>query len=112
MEAKAIARFVRISPRKVKLVAELIRGKSVDESLTILRFVPKSAATVLEKVVKSALANAAQLPGINTENLYVAKAVADQGPVLKRFRPRAMGRATPVLRRTSHITVILKEKED
>ncbi|ABY92174.1 LSU ribosomal protein L22P [Thermoanaerobacter thermohydrosulfuricus] len=111
MEARAIARYVRISPRKVRLVLNLIRGKHVDEALTILRFTPKRASGIVAKVLKSAIANAENNHGMNRDNLYVAKAVADEGPTMKRVFPRAMGRADIMRKRTSHITIVVKEKE-
>ncbi|SHF33421.1 LSU ribosomal protein L22P [Thermoanaerobacter uzonensis DSM 18761] len=111
MEARAIARYVRISPRKVRLVLNLIRGKHVDEALTILRFTPKRASGIVAKVLKSAIANAENNHGMNRDNLYVAKAVADEGPTMKRVFPRAMGRADVIRKRTSHITIVVKEKE-
>lgn len=110
VEAKAIAKFVRIAPRKVQLVTDLVRGKKVDEALAILKFTPKGAAPVVEKVVKSALANAENNLNMDRENLYVAEIYANQGPTMKRFRPRAQGRATTIRKRTSHIGVVLKEK--
>lgn len=110
VEAKAIAKFVRIAPRKVQLVTDLVRGKKVDEALAILKFTPKGAAPVVEKVVKSALANAENNFNMDRENLYVAEIYANQGPTMKRFRPRAQGRATTIRKRTSHIGVVLKEK--
>jgi large subunit ribosomal protein L22 len=111
VEARAIARYVRISPRKVRLVLNLIRGKHVDEALTILRFTPKRASGIVAKVLKSAIANAENNHGMNRDNLYVAKAVADEGPTMKRVFPRAMGRADVIRKRTSHITIVVKEKE-
>lgn len=111
MEARAIARYVRISPRKVRLVLNLIRGKRVDEALAILRFTPKRASEIVAKVLKSAIANAENNHGLNRDNLYVAKAVADEGPTMKRVLPRAMGRTDIMRKRTSHITIVVKEKE-
>lgn len=111
MEARAIARYVRISPRKVQIVANLIRGKDVNEALAILKFTPKKAARLLEKVVKSALANAENNFDMDRDKLYIAQVYANQGPTLKRWRPRAQGRAYPILKRTSHIGVVLKERE-
>lgn len=110
MEAKAIARFVRIAPRKAQQVADLVRGKKIDEALAILKYTPKAAATIVEKVVKSALANAENNYNMDRDNLYVAEIYANQGPTMKRFRPRAQGRATTIRKRTSHIGVVLKEK--
>ncbi|MEW9082980.1 50S ribosomal protein L22 [Caldanaerobacter subterraneus] len=112
MEARAIARYVRISPRKARLVLNLIRGKHVDEALAILKFTPKKASKIVEKVLKSAIANAENNHNMNRDNLYVAKAVADEGPTMKRVLPRAMGRADIIRRRTSHITIVVKEKEE
>jgi large subunit ribosomal protein L22 len=111
VEARAIARYVRISPRKVRLVLNLIRGKHVDEALTILRFTPKRASGIVAKVLKSAIANAENNHGMNRDNLYVAKAVADEGPTMKRIFPRARGRADIMRKRTSHITIVVKERE-
>lgn len=111
MEAKAIAKYVRIAPRKVNIVADEIRGKSVDEALAILKFTPKRGAQLLEKVVKSALANAENNFDMDREKLYVAQAYGNQAPTLKRWRPRAQGRAYPILKRSSHIGVVLKERE-
>lgn len=111
MEARAIAKYVRIAPRKVNLVAAEIRGKSVDEALAILKFTPKRGADVLEKVVKSALANAENNYDMDREKLYVSEAYANQGPTLKRWRPRSQGRAYKILKRSSHVGVVLKERE-
>ncbi len=111
---KAVAKYIRISPRKVRIVIDLIRGKQVDEALAILQFTPKAASPVVEKVLASAIANAENNPPyLNRDNLYVAAIYADQGPTLKRFMPRAKGSASSILKRSSHITVILDEiKED
>ncbi|MEW6662811.1 MAG: 50S ribosomal protein L22 [Bacillota bacterium] len=111
MEAKAVAKYIRISPGKIRQVVDLIRGKNVKEALAILRFTPKRASAVVEKVVKSAVANAEHNYEMNGEKLYVAKVYVDQGPTWKRFKPRAMGRADLVRRKTSHITVVVSEKE-
>ncbi|MGB9802958.1 MAG: 50S ribosomal protein L22 [Desulfofundulus sp.] len=111
MEARAVARHVRISPRKVRQVVDLIRGKSVREALAILRFTPKRAAVPVAKVIKSAAANAEHNYDMNPDNLYIAAAYVDQGPTWKRYQARAMGRADLLRRRTSHITVVVKEKE-
>lgn len=109
MESKAIAKYVRIAPTKARLVAELIKGKPVDAALTLLKFVPKKGARLLSKVVHSALANAEQNPNIDVDTLYVKRVFVDGGPTMKRWRPRAMGRANRILKRSSHITVILDE---
>ncbi|GAA4723695.1 50S ribosomal protein L22 [Brevibacillus fulvus] len=110
MEAKAVARYIRIAPRKVRLVVDLIRGKQVGEALAILKHTPKAASPVVEKVLKSAIANAEHNYELDPNNLVVGKVFVDQGPTLKRFRPRAMGRASRIHKRTSHITVVLNEK--
>ena len=110
MEAKAIAKYVRVSPRKAGQICSLVRGKNVDEALAILKFTPRGAAADIAKVVKSAKANAENNHEMNAENLYIASIVANQGPTIKRFMPRAQGRATMIRKRTSHIEVVLKEK--
>ncbi|MEN8139963.1 MAG: 50S ribosomal protein L22 [Thermodesulfobacteriota bacterium] len=110
MEAKARARFIRISPQKARLVADMIRGKQVEEAVTTLRFTPKKGARVLRKVLESAIANASQNDAIDVDNLFVKTIFVDGGPMLKRIRPRAMGRATKILKRTSHITIVLDEQ--
>ena len=109
MEARAVTKYVRTSPRKVRLVADLIRGKKVEEALNVLAFTPKVGAKLITKVIKSAVANAEQKKGIDVDTLFVKRILIDGGPSLKRIRPRPMGRANPVLKRTSHITVILEE---
>ncbi|MBE6082741.1 MULTISPECIES: 50S ribosomal protein L22 [Tissierellales] len=111
MEAKAIAKYVRISPLKVNFICKEIRGKQVDEALAILRYTPKRGAKVLKKVLTSAVANAENNFNLDRENLYVAEAYANDGPTLKRWRPRAKGMAYPILKRSSHIGVTVKEKE-
>lgn len=112
MEAKAVARTVRIAPRKARLVIDLIRGKHVNEALSILQLTPKAAAPIIEKVLKSAIANAEHNYDMDVENLYVSKAYVDEGPTLKRYRPRAQGRATQINKRTSHITIVVSEKKE
>lgn len=109
MEARAVARYIRISPRKVRLVIDLVRGKKVEEALAMLEFTPKRAARVVSKLIKSAVANAEQSPDVDVDNLYIKRIYADPGPILKRIRPRAVGRAYLIRKRTSHITVILDE---
>ncbi|MDL1970057.1 MAG: 50S ribosomal protein L22 [Candidatus Desulfofervidaceae bacterium] len=109
MEARAVARYIRISPRKVRLVIDLVRGKKVEEALAMLEFTPKRAARVVSKLIKSAVANAEQNPDVDVDNLYIKRIYADSGPILKRIRPRAVGRAYLIRKRTSHITVILDE---
>ena len=112
MEAKAQARFIRIAPRKARIVMDLIRGKNVDEALSILRFTPKRASAIIAKVVNSAISNAEHNYELNRGELYINKGYVDEGPTLKRFRPRAMGRAARINKRTSHITVVLREREE
>ena len=111
METKAVARYIRISPRKARLVVDTIRGRDLDAARQILDFSDKGAARVVGKVLRSAAANAENNNGIAPEDLFVARAFVDEGPTLKRFRPRAMGRATRINKRTCHITVILGERE-
>jgi len=109
MEARAIARYVRVTPRKADQVLQLIRGKRVDQVTEILDFTPKHVAKIIGKVVKSAVANAVAMEGkINVEHMHVKEAVAQAGPTMKRFLPRAQGRATPLLKRTCHILVIVE----
>ena len=109
MEAVARARHIRISPRKVRLVADLIRGESVEKALQTLSFTPKAAGRILKKVLDSAVANAENKGDIDVDTLFVKRIFVDQGPVWKRYRPRAMGRATLIRKKTSHITIILDE---
>ncbi len=109
MEARAVARYVRIAPRKVRLVVDAIRGERVESALNILRNLPQRAAPVVEKVLMSAVANAEQQEVSDVEKLTVKEAVANGGPMLKRFIPRAMGRATPIHKRTSHITIVVSD---
>lgn len=109
MQAKAIARYIRVTPRKADQVLQLIRGKRVDQATEILDFTPKHVAKVIGKVMKSAVANAVAMEGkINIEHMHVKEAVAQAGPTLKRFLPRAQGRATPILKRTCHILVVVE----
>ncbi|PLR77881.1 50S ribosomal protein L22 [Bacillus sp. V3-13] len=112
MQAKAVARTVRIAPRKARLVVDLIRGKQVGEAVAILNHTPKAASLIVEKVLKSAAANAEHNYEMDVNNLIVAQAYVDEGPTLKRFRPRAMGRASAINKRTSHITIVLSEKKE
>ncbi|WP_010290409.1 50S ribosomal protein L22 [Kurthia massiliensis] len=111
-EAKAIARTVRIAPRKVRLVVDLIRGKQVGEAIAILKHTPKAASPVVEKVLNSAIANAEHNYDLDVNNLVVSKVFVDEGPTLKRFRPRAQGRASAINKRTSHITLVVSEKKE
>ena len=110
MEARAIARYQRIAPRKVRVVLDLIRGKDVDTALQILRFVPRRASRIVEKVVRSAVANAQNNYDMDPRRLYIHRVYADQGPMLKRLMPRARGVAYLIRKRTSHITVVLRER--
>lgn len=111
MEAKAIARYVRLTPRKARLVADLVRGKSALQALDILTFTNKKAAVVLKKTLASAIANATNNFNMNEENLYVAKVMVDEGPILKRVMPRAMGRADIIHKKTAHVTIVVAEKK-
>ena len=110
MESTAKARHVRIAPKKVRLVVDMVRGKPVEEALQTLGLVRKAASPVIAKVIRSAMANAENNHDMNTDGLIVARAYVDEGPTLKRFMPRAMGRATMIRKRTSHITVVLAER--
>ena len=110
-EVRAVAKYVRISPRKVRIVMDLIRGKSVADALAILKFTPKRGAVLIMKVLNSAVANAENNFDMDAENLFVTKCFVDQGPTIKRIHPRSRGQAFSILKRTSHITVIVSEKE-
>jgi large subunit ribosomal protein L22 len=109
LEATATLRFARISARKVKIVADLIRGKKVDEALAIVKFTPKASSEIIEKLLKSAIANAENNHGMNRGNLIVSEIYANQGPTMKRIRPAAKGSASRIRKRTSHITIKLRE---
>jgi large subunit ribosomal protein L22 len=111
MQVTATARYIRLTPRKVRLVTDLIVGKPVEEAAAILRFMPNAAARDVAKVLKSATANAENNFNLSADELVVARAVADEGPTLKRFRPRAQGRTFQILKRTSHITIAVADKE-
>ena len=111
MEAKAYLRNVRIAPRKVQIVLDLIRGKDTDTAMAILRHTPKAACEHLERLLKSAIAIADHNFNMDVNNLYVAECFVCPGPIMKRIRPRAQGRAFRVFKRTSHVTLVLKEKE-
>lgn len=108
MEARARARFVRISPRKTRIVVDMVRGKNAENALNILALSPKKAARIVTKLLKSAIANASRDGTIDVDSLFIKTIFVDQGPTLKRFRARAMGRGTRILKRTSHLTVILE----
>ena len=110
MEIKARARFIRISPTKVRLVAREISGKKADEAMALLRFLPQRGARVLRKVLEAAVANAEQRSQVDVDALFIKGIQVDGGPVLKRFMPRAMGRVNRIIKRSSHITVVLDER--
>lgn len=110
MEVKAVAKYVRISPQKVRKLVDAIKGKPVEAGLNILKFMPLKAARIVEKIVRSAVANADQNPDIDIDTLIIRNIIADQGPTLKRYRARARGRGSRILKPTSHITVILAEE--
>jgi len=109
MEVKAVARFRRISPQKARLVADMIRNKPVDEAMQIVSLSPKKGARIIKKVLESALANASENMKLDLDSLFVKKIYVDQGPQLKRWRPRAMGRAYGIRHKLSHTTVVLDE---
>ena len=111
MEARAIAKYIRMSPIKVGVVFNLIKGKSVKEASAILQYTPREAAVVINKVLNSAVANAENNFALDTDKLYVSEAYVGQGPTLKRFRPMDHGKAFKILKKTSHITVVVKEIE-
>ena len=110
-QAKATLKYARISSRKVKIVADLIRGKKVQEALAIVKFAPKASSEIIEKLLNSAIANAENNHFMNRSNLVVSEIYANQGPTLKRIRPAAKGSAVRIRKRTSHITIVLKEEE-
>ncbi len=109
MESKATLRHSRVSPQKTRLVADQVRGKPIGEALRILGSMDKKRAFIISKILNSAVANAMTTGAIDVDNLYVKSIMVDEGPTLKRFRPRAMGRANRILKRTSHISVVLEE---
>jgi large subunit ribosomal protein L22 len=110
MEVKAVAKYERISPQKIRKLIGAVKGKPVQDGLEILRFMPLKGANIVEKVLRSAVANADQKEGIDVDDLIIRNIIADPGPMLKRFKARARGRGTRILKRTSHITVYLSEK--
>lgn len=110
MEAKAIARYIRMSPMKIGIVLDLIRGKDVREASAILQYTPREAAVAINKVLKSAVANAENNNGLEADRLYVAEAYVGQGPTLKRFRPMDHGKAFRINKRTSNITIVVRER--
>jgi len=110
MQVKAVSKYVRISPQKVRRIVKGIKGKPVEKGLDMLKFMPQKSAGIVEKIVRSAVANADQHPDVDVDTLVIRNITADQGPMLKRFSARARGRGTRILKRTSHITVILAEE--
>ena len=110
-QAVATLKYARISSRKVKIVADLIRGKSAEEALAIDKFTPKASSAIIEKLLKSAIANAENNHGMKSNKLYVDQIYANQGPTLRRIRPAAKGSAVRIRKRTSHITIVLKERD-
>ena len=111
MEARAYLKNARIAPRKVQIVLDLIRGKDTETAMAILQHTPKSACEYLEKLLKSAIANAENNFGMDRDNLYISECFVCPGPIIKRIMPRAQGRAFRILKRTSHVTLAVKEKE-
>lgn len=111
MEARAVSRHLRISPRKARLVVDMIRGKNVGEALRILDFTPRKAARMVTKTLKSVIANAENTQSVDVDRLYVKRIAVDEGVTIKRFLPRAHGRATPIRKRTSHITIVVDERQ-
>ena len=112
MDASATLRFVRLSPQKARLVADQVRGLPVEEAVQLLAFSKKKAAATIKKVLDSAVANAEHNLALDADDLFVAEAYADEGPTLKRWRPRARGRATRIRKRTSHITIVVADMEE
>lgn len=111
-EARAVLRYVRMAPRKVRMVIDLIRGREVTDALTILKYLPRAAAPVVEKLLQSAVANAGQQELGDSESLKIVRAYVDGGPTLRRFRARSMGRANPIHKRTSHVTIVVAPREE
>ncbi len=111
-ETRAVARYVRMSPQKVRLVADRVRGMMAVDALTVLRHMPQAAALPMYKVIKSAIANAEENIGLDRESLYISQLTVDGGPMMKRWRAGARGRYKPILKRSSHITVVLSEVEE
>jgi len=109
MQVKAVARYVRISPQKVRIMAGAIKGQPVEKAVATIKFMPQKAAGIVEKVLQSAIANADQIPDMDIDDLIVSNVIVDSGPTLKRFKARARGRGTRILKRTSHVTVVLTE---
>ncbi|QXM07316.1 50S ribosomal protein L22 [Crassaminicella indica] len=111
MEARAIAKYVRISPRKMKPVVDMVRGMNADEALAVLEYTPRATAKILAKVIQSAKANAENNHEMDADKLYIAEVYANQGPTMKRWRAASMGRGVKILKRTSHVGVVLKERD-
>ncbi len=109
METRAAVKFIRVSPRKIRLVMDQVRGRKVEEALNILSFAPQKGARILKKLINSAVANAEQNSDVDVDLLYVKRIYANEGPTMKRWRPRAQGRATRINKRTSHLTIIVDE---
>ena len=112
METRAVAKYVRVSPRKARIVIDTIRGKDVNEALESLQFNQRAVSETVSKVVSSAAANAEHNFGVRSENLYIKECYVDEGPTIKRYRPRAKGAASPINKRTSHITVVVSTREE
>ena len=110
MEAKAVTKYVRVSASKVRMIVKAVKGQPVEHGIDRLKFMPQKAARIVEKTVRSAVANADQHPDMDVDALVIQNIIADEGPTLKRFKARARGRGSRILKRTSHITVILSEK--
>jgi large subunit ribosomal protein L22 len=111
MESKAILKYARITPRKARRVVDLVRNKNAGDAIVFLRYMPYRGARFVEKLLKSAMANAEQKKAVNPEEMKIIQAFVDQGPVMKRVEPRSMGRANIIRKRTSHITLVLSEEE-
>jgi large subunit ribosomal protein L22 len=111
VESRATTKYLRIAPRKMRLVVDMIRGQRIEQALGILEFTTKRAARLVAKTVKSAVANAETTQNVDVDQLYVKRAYVDEGPTLKRFIPRAHGRATSIAKRTSHVTIVVDERE-
>jgi len=109
METRAATKFIRVSPRKIRLVMDQVRGRKVEEALNILSFAPQKGARILIKLINSAVANAEQNSDVDVDSLYIKRLYADEGPTMKRWRPRAQGRATRINKRTSHLAIIVDE---
>lgn len=113
MQARSLARYVRSSPRKMRRVVDVVRGEPVQKALSVLSFMPQSASVPVMKTLKSAVANAINIagPNLHMEDLYVKEAYVNQGPTMKRFRPRAMGRASKIRKRSSHLTIVVADRQ-